>query len=287
MAPTLTRDPSSVLVLASTPAGTTGPFWEAWNKALSDPEWHAQSTTVWDAQRDGLEIDADALRSLCPDPEVFAQEYECSFSSGCSDFVDLSMLDFLSECPKGPAYFGFDVARTGDASAVADLVKGPDWFYLRDVAVMRGEKYRDQLDRFKALWDSKKWSSGFVDAVGLGSPVAEELHDRVSPRIRPFVWTASNKSPAYERFRSLVMDGRLRFAPHLEELVREDCANVRRIVADDGKVKFAAGRNRFGHSDVVSAAVLALEAAFQMPAQPAYPATVQREGSFGRWFSRL
>lgn len=72
IAPTLTRDPDAQLVLASTPAGMNGPFYEMYEKALRDPEWLVQTTTIWDAVREGLAIDVDALKSLCPDPDVFA-----------------------------------------------------------------------------------------------------------------------------------------------------------------------------------------------------------------------
>lgn len=72
IAPTLTRDPDAQLVLASTPAGMNGPFYEMYEKALRDPEWLVQTTTIWDAKADGLEVDVEALKSLCPDPDVFA-----------------------------------------------------------------------------------------------------------------------------------------------------------------------------------------------------------------------
>lgn len=66
------------------------------------------------------------------------------FQDEYGGFVNLSELVF-EEVP-GPfdaSYGGFDVARTGDNSAVADVVKKGDVFYVRDIAVMKGVKYQD------------------------------------------------------------------------------------------------------------------------------------------------
>lgn len=77
--PTLTRDKYADLILATTPAGRNGPLYELYLKAKDDPEWHLQTTTVHDAIRMGLDVDLQSLHTLCPDPDVFAQEYECVF----------------------------------------------------------------------------------------------------------------------------------------------------------------------------------------------------------------
>lgn len=67
--PTLTRDKSAELVVASTPAGCSGLFWDLWSS--EDEGWYKQETTIEDAVADGLEIDLEAVRKLCSDEEVF------------------------------------------------------------------------------------------------------------------------------------------------------------------------------------------------------------------------
>lgn len=52
LVPTLTRDPQSELVVASTPAGKSGLFWDLWNR--SDEQWYRQSTTIEEAVEAGL-----------------------------------------------------------------------------------------------------------------------------------------------------------------------------------------------------------------------------------------
>ena len=121
----------------------------------------------------------------------------------------------------------------------------------------------------------------------MGSPIAEFIHDRVSARIKPFVWNETNKSNAYEYLRSLILDHKITFAPHLEQMVKIDFQNVSRIVTENGKVKFVAQHNSQGHSDITSALVLALWSAHDNPASFAMPQTYMMPTAFGSYGSRL
>ena len=49
-----------------------GTFYELYQNAIINPEWYVQHTTIHDAISDGLEIDISRLKSLCPDPDIFA-----------------------------------------------------------------------------------------------------------------------------------------------------------------------------------------------------------------------
>ena len=86
ISPTLTRDKNAELIVASTPAGKQGLFWDLYNDA--NEEWYVQTTTIEDAIADGLDVDVTKLRSLCPDPDKFAQEYECKWLSDFGAFID-------------------------------------------------------------------------------------------------------------------------------------------------------------------------------------------------------
>ena len=100
LAPTLTRDPDSELVVASTPAGRSGLFYDLYSAA--DPAWYVQTTTAEDAKRQGLQIDIEQLRALARDPEVFNREYMCQFARQWSSMIDLELLDFAEELPGAP-----------------------------------------------------------------------------------------------------------------------------------------------------------------------------------------
>lgn len=133
----------------------------------------------------------------------------------------------------------------------------------------------------KGIYKKEQWASAFVDSVGLGGPIAEHLHDKVSARIKGFSWSESNKTPAYEHLRSLVFDHKLKFADHLKSQIIADFKNVSRMVSENGKVKFVASHSSQGHSDITSALVLALQAAKQYPVNATSPMPFGFQSAFG------
>ena len=155
--PTLTRDPEAELVIASTPAGKQGLFWELWNGA--DETWHKQSTTVEDAAAAGLKVDIEALRKMVMDQDVFDMEYMCKFADSFSEFIDLSLIDYFDELPAEAKtrYLGMDVGSTSDRTAIATLAQAGDVLYLEDVIVMHRASYERQLEVLRELHESRKY----------------------------------------------------------------------------------------------------------------------------------
>ena len=182
------------MIVASSPAGKQGLFWDLFNE--QDKGTYVQTTTIYDAIADGLAVDIEELKKLCSDPLMWKMEYEAQFADEFGAFIDPILLQFVNMEDKSiECYSGFDVARTSDNSAIVDVQKLSNGiFYVRDILLLHNTKYEQQLDIFRQQYNTKKWSSGYVDAVGLGSPIAEFIHDKVSARIKPFMWNDTNKS---------------------------------------------------------------------------------------------
>lgn len=267
--PTLTRDANAELVVASTPAGKNSLFYEMYNSALDDEEWFVQTTTIYDAKDAGLAVDIEALKTLCPDKDIFEQEYLCKFNAEFSQLIDTSLLEF-EDPPENidalPHWMGMDVGSTSDRTAIVDLVELPDGtLYMADATIMHKASYESQLEMVREKHQKSHYRSGYIDQNGIGSALAEFVNKKVSSLLQGYTWTASNKGPAYERLRASVFDHKLKFAPHLKNQLTADFNNVHRIVTESGQVKYEAGRGAEGHSDLTSALVLALEAHANKP----------------------
>lgn len=126
--PTLTRDPDAQLIVASTPAGTHGWFYDLYQNALDDEDWYVQTTTVEDAVRAGLDVDIAELKKTVSDPQVWDQEFMCKFASEYGAMVDTSLLDFeeIEVKDSYPHWCGMDIGSTSDRTAIVDLVQLPD-----------------------------------------------------------------------------------------------------------------------------------------------------------------
>lgn len=283
--PTLTRDPNSELVVASTPAGKNSLFYEMYNSALDDEEWYVQTTNIYDAKDAGLTVDIDSLRTLCPDEDIFKQEYLCQFNAEYSQLIDTSLLEFIDppdNIDALPHWMGMDVGSTSDRTAIVDLVQLPDdTLLVADATIMHKASYESQLEMVKEKHAKNHYRGGYIDQNGIGSALAEFVTKKVSTLLQGFTWTGTNKGPAYERLRAGVFDHKLKFATHLKNQIIADVSNVHRIVTESGQVKYEAGRNAEGHSDLTSAIVLALEANASRPQQISMPTSQILQSMFG------
>ena len=282
IAPTLTRDPTSELIFCTTPAGKNGPFYDLYQKAKLDEDWYVQETTIYDAMADGLKVDIESLKSLCPDEDSFKQEYCCDFLDEYGAMLDVQLLKFeeIKPNPNGQYFLGMDVGFTGDRTVFAILEKiNKNEGRIADVIVMRKASYQEQLDTLKQLNEKWKFKGGYVDSVGIGGPIAE-FAKKINFKIQGFYWTATNKTPAYEDLRAAVFDGKIAFNKDFRNLIESDFRNVSKIVTSAGQIRYQAGRDENGHSDFVSAAVLAWQAAKKISVLGAPPVVWQRHSAF-------
>ena len=284
IAPTLSRSQTAQLVIASTPAGKNGKFYDMWKAAQNDPSWYAQSTTIHDAILAGLDVDLDSLHKLCPDREVFAQEYECVFQSSLDNMLDPELIEETDSIPENAngTWLGIDIGRQHDRTSIVAVKQLGDKLYVDSIKTLHKCEYQKQLDEFaKHVQMQKGFVAGYIDAGGIGSAVAEFAGQKISPKLKPFIFTATSKTPAYELFRSKVMQrGQILFSPEAAKLARADVLNVSRIVTESGQVRYTAESNAEGHGDIISGIVLALQAWHDFPIQVSLPIPYARPTSF-------
>ena len=284
IAPTLSRSQTAQLVIASTPAGKNGKFYDMWKAAQNDPSWYAQSTTIHDAILAGLDVDLDSLHKLCPDREVFAQEYECVFQSSLDNMLDPALIEETDSIPENASgtWLGIDIGRQHDRTSIVAVKQVMDKLYVDSIKTLHRCEYQKQLDEFaKHVQMQKGFVAGYIDAGGIGSAVAEFAGQKISPKLKPFVFTGTSKTPAYELFRSKVMQrGQIFFSPEAAKLARADVLNVSRIVTESGQVRYTAESNAEGHGDIISGIVLALQAWHDFPIQVSLPIPYARPTSF-------
>lgn len=280
--PTLSRDPDSELILTSTPAGQNGDFYELYQKARTDDSWYIQTTTIQDAISAGLKTDLDSLRSLCPDPDVFSQEYECRFLSEYGTLVDTKLIDWYDELPKGTPvnYLGMDIGSRNDRSAIVILRQIAGKLYLDDISMLDKTEYEKQLEILGGIHKRNNFAAGYIDQTGIGSAFAEFATKKISSKICGLSFTAANKTPMYEKLRSLIFEHNLLINRKLKPLIEDDFRNVQRVITEDGNVKYTAGRDRNGHSDATSGLVLAIKAATDRPPNFAMPLQYVRRSVF-------
>lgn len=291
IAPTLTRNPNSQLAMTSTPAGMQGVFYEYFQNAKEDAQWHCQLTTIEDAISDGLRVNLDDLRKLCPDEDTFQREYMCSFSKEYGTFIDTDLLEFYQKSQSFDnfvRYIGIDVGRFHDKTAISIIAaKDNQVAYLEKLVILDKMPYEEQFAEIKALNLKYKFINGYVDAGGIGSALAERIQKEINSKIKPLQFTGANKTPLYEALRERIFTKRIKFAEIDKAALLSDFTNIHRVVAEDGKVKFEAGRQDGHHSDLTSSLVLAIKALNEQLPGIGKPVSFLRNSHFPVWSSRL
>ena len=120
-----------------------------------------------------------------------------------------------------------------------------------------------------------------MDEVGVGYGLAERINREISARIKGYSWNASNKTEAFELFKTDALSRKIGFPRKYEEAIKAEIKMVTKIVTPDGKTKYTAARNSLGHGDLVSGMILAHQAWRDMPMNASVPAPVPFSSAFG------
>lgn len=217
---------------------------------------------------------------------MFDQEYCCKFLSDYGSLIDVSLLQYAD--PVGNSYCcGIDLGRHHDRTAITIIRQKGGSFYLDNIVTLDKVEYSRQLDIIKELNDKYHFVAGYTDRGGLGDPMAEWIQKNINARVKGWAFTATSKTPAYEYLRSLIFERKLFFKEDFKTQIETDFQNVSRIVTESGQVKFEAGRDANGHSDITSSLVLALQAAHDNPENIRCPISFPGGSAFGSWRSIL
>ena len=73
---------------------------------------------------------------------MWKMEYDAQFADEFGAFIDTTLLQFENiEDKSTERYVGFDVARSSDNSAIVDVQKIGDKFYVSDILLLHNAKY--------------------------------------------------------------------------------------------------------------------------------------------------
>lgn len=265
-APTLGNSDGFKLRVCFTPLGDDNMAHRVAKGDLSD-SFSVHEVTIHDAIKDGFPLRGtiDDLRDEVGDPDIFAQEYECSFLASAMRYIGADLYDKClyyspEDVPSGDymRFGGMDVARKRHNSAILIGERKGDTVWHTDTQTMRD-----------AEWDAQEaWVSDIiprcsrfcVDSTGLGSQFAERLVKEYGSVVEPVEFTQKSKEALASGLKLAFGRGRIRMKADDVE-TRRDVLNLRRIVTDAGNVRYDAPETKGGHADRAWALALMIEAA--------------------------
>lgn len=271
--PTTAARPDAQIVLASSPWGDAGPFYQLAMQGMLGENPHVK-TFRWKLN-DAWWISAAVVESAraTMSPLRFRAEYEGEFvTSGDSYFDRDDILACVADYPlrrdgfdgnqRMPGALGLDWGRQQDAHAIVlvglldDLgVNGRSTLIVPWLETSR-RPYGSQVAEVEAL--TKLWSLTVrTETNGVGAYPSEELSRRLGGRVRvaPSATTQHGKEDAYGRLRVLLAE-RAMVLPQNDELLRQ-LGGITATPTSSGGLRIAA-RVQSLHDDLPDALVLAV-----------------------------
>jgi phage FluMu gp28-like protein len=257
--PIVTRNPEFKVRITSTPNGKANQFFELWERGEG---WSRHRTTIYDAVREGLQIDPEELERAIADPIAWQQEYLLEFVDEGSAFIPYDLIlaaeaDTLSdEWNPDQAYLGMDIARRRDLTVIwVDEVVG-DVAWARKVIELHNTPFHAQLEALSALLPRVRRAC--IDATGMGEMLAEEARRKFGWKVEPVHFNLQTKADLAQSLR-LGFEDRKERIPAGNQRIRQSLHSVKRIVTSAGNVRYDAEREG-DHADFFWAKALARHA---------------------------
>ena len=205
------------IIALSSPRGQRGVFYRLFQQATARKDGYALHAPTWELNP---EIDRAFLeRERDSDPELFAQEYEASFTAIGGSFIDSIKLEEATkpfpEHHHGLRVLALDPAFSQDdfGPAIACVPADDDnVVFLEHVEALRRPGFNTAMDYAAAL--AKDWDvSRVVTDQGAQQAVVEELAKR-GVTCQKVPWTGRSnsgrsKAHRYGRIKTLLTQGRL------------------------------------------------------------------------------
>ncbi len=269
--PTLLRGEGE-LDVASTPRGCKNMF----HRLRSNERFARNTLTLDDAAEQGLDVDAEMMRSAIGDEQAWRQEFRCEFLDETTSFMTHELIRSCQDerldvgvdwremaRPGADVYVGVDVGRHRDATAIWLWQRRGETFVSQGVEVMQAAPFGEQEAALSRILDQRGVRRCCIDATGLGLHLAERLAERFGEhRVEGVVFTAGLKSQLAGGLRVLAERGLLRIP--VDETIANDWHAITRIVTGAGHLRFDADRSSGSHADRFWAAALGVHAADAM-----------------------
>lgn len=240
------------LVLASTPFGTRGYFYEACHDAAFE-EHYAPMRASPLVDEEFIERQRERKSAMS-----FSQEVLGEFVEDADGLIPRSHItaSVASETPperlSDPVYLGVDIARFGgDDSVFVSLDAAGNVF---DLDSTNGMATTDAVGRVKRLHESTGYEQILVDETGLGGGVVDQLQESLgSSVVEGVTFTLNSKQDVYGALQSAFEDGALSL-PDDRSMVQQ-LAELEYEYTSSGKMKVSHPEG--GHDDYPDALGLA------------------------------
>lgn len=209
-------------------------------------------TTIYDAVKDGLDVDIDILKDLF-DSDSWGMMYECIFADDEASFFPISLIkscvkDYMYYAPnvKSILWSGYDIGRTKHLSVLSALEKVEGRYVLAILDSFKNATFESQKTVLREHLTLYQNSNMRIDRSGIGMDLAEGFESKYPSRVEGVSFTASSKEFMVLNLKKM-MEDKLITIPNDPNLIA-DIHSIKRK-AGAKKMVYFSNEDKNGHAD--------------------------------------
>lgn len=179
-----------LVVMVSTPCGTSGFFYEFYNRGLNH-FWGTVSIkrTIYDDQL-LTEQEIEEIKNSISDT-AFRQEFLCEFlDDGQTFFTGFAECFDIQSFSSGKTWMGIDLAGDGQDATIVTLINEKNEVQQHKISGTLDSKYKQIAD----LINKTSPTAVYAENNGLGAPMINEIRKLVRNRGAILEWTTTNST---------------------------------------------------------------------------------------------
>ncbi|WP_333815639.1 phage terminase large subunit family protein [Tabrizicola sp.] len=287
----------------STPNGKGNKFYELMTTAENG--WSKHHVDIYEAVKQGLDVNIDELRRGMADQDKWAQEFELAWLDEASAWLDY---DLISACEHteagdpggykgGMCFVGVDIAARNDLFVIVVSELVGEVLMVREIIAKKRISFAEQDRLLDDVMRRYRVVRVAMDQTGMGEKPVEDAKARHgSERVQGVLFSTASKLDMATGLKESMQDRKTRI-PAGDPLLRADLHSIKSQVGVTGIRRLVADGDSDGHADRFWALALAVTAADLGPESFGYqgvPGTRSRwadpdqdddedKGGSGRW----
>lgn len=242
------------LIISGTPIGRSNTFWRLWEEPN---DYKKFQLTIYEAKQQGLNVDIDLLKKNMIDEESFAQEFLCQPMDSNVSLFSYELLNSVTyeTLPNVIArYFGIDIGRTHDKTAITILAETAMGCFVEKVVTLSNLEFRQQFDEINTLIKTFKPRKVTIDRTGIGMQLAEDLERQHGALIDGLAFTAQSKLEIFNNLKKAFSQSTCKIPDDID--LKKDLNKIKRVVTQNG-ISYKADSDDTGHADKATSIALA------------------------------
>jgi phage FluMu gp28-like protein len=251
----------------STPNGKGNKFYELMT-AESD-RWSSHHVDIYQAVKQGLDVDIDELREGMSDEDAWAQEFELKWLDAASSWLDYELISSCEDESAGRpdlyqgglCFVGVDIAARNDLFVIWVMEQLGDHLVTREIIARRRIKFAEQDRLLADVFRRYRVVRCRMDQTGMGEkPVEDAKATHGQDRVEGILFTAASKLDMATSLKESFQD-RKSAIPAGDPKLRADLHAIKSVTGPTGIRRLVADTDTDGHADRFWAGAMAVSAA--------------------------